>query len=258
MSNFFLKSRIIMPKLFKKVLWGDRERWGLIIKEEDPCWKEWQNKYSDFYIQNQREGIGTYVNDAGYAIMNDINLDGKRVLEIGAGDIRHIKYWSGNPAQYILADTSDSMMDFAKKRLADKDISYKTLKVTRNKPLPVDDESIDVIISFYSLEHIYPLGPFLDEASRLLKPNGIIIGAVPTEGGLAWGLGRFLTSRRWFRKHTTIDPDKIICWEHPNFADEIFHALNNKFKAQKIRCWPIPWISILDINLVIRFIYKKI
>lgn len=257
MNIFSLKIRKIMPKIFKKVLWGDRERWGLIINEEDPCWKEWQNEYSDFYIENQREGIGIYVNDAGYAIMDDINLKGKRVLEIGAGDIRHIKYWSGNPAEYILADISDDMMKFAKSKLDDNNVSHQSIKVERDKPLPLKDNSVDIVLSFYSLEHLYPFQPYLDEIKRVLKPNGILAGAIPAEGGLSWGLGRFLTSRRWFKKNTSIDPDKIICWEHPNFADEIIEGLNKSLTKRKLKLWPFSLIPILDLNLIVKFKYSK-
>ena len=48
--------------------------------------------YTEFYQANQRQGIGTRINDAGYTVMSNIDLTGKRILEIGAGDIRHIKY----------------------------------------------------------------------------------------------------------------------------------------------------------------------
>ena len=37
------------------------------------------------------------VNDAGYGVMSSIDLTGKRVLEIGAGDIRHMKFGVVNP-----------------------------------------------------------------------------------------------------------------------------------------------------------------
>ena len=255
--EFFIKSRKIVPKFFSKALWGDRQRWGLKVQEEDPCWKEWQNKIGDFYVENQRRGVGTYVNDAGYSIMNEIDLEGKCVLEIGAGDIRHMKYWIGNPSKYILADISDSMMRFAKKKLKDKNINYETLMLNRNDSLPLKDESVDIIISFYSLEHIYPLKPFLNDICRLLKPNGSLIGAIPAEGGFAWGFGRMLTSRRWFKNNTTIDPDKITCWEHPNFADKIISTLNNQLTKKKIKCWPFSLLPLLDINLIIRFIYNK-
>jgi ubiquinone/menaquinone biosynthesis C-methylase UbiE len=121
--------------------------------------------------------------------MSDINLNGKSVLEIGAGDIRHLKYWKGNPAKYVLADVSADMMSYAAKCLKDAAISASELLVKRNEPLDLPDDSIDYIVSFYSLEHLYPLRPYLEDMKRVLKPGGTLIGAIPAEGGLAWGGG---------------------------------------------------------------------
>ena len=249
--------RNLLPKSLRTSLWGDRERWGLTPVPEDVCWKEWQGRSTDFYKENQREGIGTRVNDAGYEVMSSIDLAGKRVLEIGAGDIRHMKFWRDEPAEYVLADVSDEMMALAKKRVEERGISYRTISVERNQPLALEDASVDVIVSFYSLEHLYPLRPYLDEFKRLLKPGGHLVGAIPAEGGLAWGSGRMLTSRRWFKKNTTIDPDKIICWEHPNFADQILGELDQVFKREAVEHWPLGWLPLLDLNLVIRFLYLK-
>ena len=250
--------RHFMPHFFRARLWGDRERWGLTADEKDSCWQEWLDTYPAFYIANQREGIGTRVNDAGYRVMSGIDLTGKRVLEIGAGDIRHMPHWRGQPAEYLLADISADMMHFACKRLAEAGVSYKSLLVERHQPLPIDDASVDVIVSFYSLEHLYPLRPYLDEMFRVLKPGGTLIGAIPAEGGLAWGGGRMITSRRWFKKNTGINPDKIICWEHPNFGDQIIEELDQVFDRQTVVHWPLRWPPFLDINLVLRFHYVKL
>lgn len=211
----------------------------------------------DCYQATQREGVGVMINDAGYKIMSRIDLSGKTVLEIGPGDIRHIQFWRENPAKYILADVRQTMLDKAIDRLLARDISIQSLFVRRGQPIPLEASSLDVAISFYSLEHIYPLGPYLHELNRILKPGGVFMGAIPAEGGLAWGGGRMLTSRRWFKKNTTINPDKIICWEHPNFADQILAELDQVFVRQKVSYWPFPWLPLLDCNLVIKFIYGK-
>jgi hypothetical protein len=82
------------------------------------------------------------------------------------------------------------------------------------------------------------------------------VGAIPCEGGMAWGLGRFLTSRRWLMANTTINPDKLICWEHPNFADFILNTLNKKGLKQHLSFWPFV-IPSIDINLIAKFVFKK-
>ena len=195
--------------------------------------------------------------DAGYAVMSSIDLTGKCLLEIGAGDIRHMKYWRGVPAEYLLADISQEMMAFAQKRMEDSGVAYRKLLVGRNKPLALEDASVDVIVSFYSLEHMYPLLPYLYEFKRLLKPGGFLIGAIPAEGGLPWGVGRAITPRRWFKKRTTIDPDKIICWEHPNFADQILDQLDKVFTREIVKYWPLPLLPLIDTNLVVRLLYSN-
>jgi SAM-dependent methyltransferase len=249
--------RSLLPHRLRVPLWGDRERWGLEVKETDPCWKEWERTYLDFYAANQREGVGTKVNDAGYRVMAEIDLSGKRVLEIGPGDIRHIAFWRGRPGEYLLADIQAGMLDKAERKLADAGVPFRSLLVRRGERLPLEDAAVDVVVSFYSLEHIYPLDPFLKEVDRVLSPGGVLIGAIPAEGGLAWGGGRLLTSRRWFRKHTSIDPDKIICWEHPNYADQVIAELDRVLERQRTEFWPLAWLPLLDANLVIRLVYRK-
>ena len=57
--------------------------------------------------------------------------------------------------------------------------------------LPIESESKDIIITFYQLEHLNPLEEYLKEYPRVLKPNGLLVGA-HHEGGVAWGFEDFL------------------------------------------------------------------
>ena len=246
-----------LPRAIRSRLWGDRERWGLTIREKDTCWAEWNRISLEFYAANQRQGIGTAVNDAGYRVMSRVDLSGKRVLEIGPGDIRHTAFWQGKPDEYWLIDIQSGMLEQAKHKLGTANVPFQSRLVQRGEALPLPDASIDVVVSFYSLEHIYPLAPYLEEIDRVLAPGGKLIGAIPTEGGLAWGTGRALTSRRWLKKHTRLDPDKIICWEHPNFADEIVAQLDRRFEQVHTGFWPLPGLPLLDFNLIIHFVYHK-
>ena len=238
-------------------LWGHRERWGLAVRADDPCWRQWEQTSLRFYQANQRSGVGAAVNDAGYRVMSRVELSGQQVLEIGPGDIRHLAHWRGRPDDYVLVDVSSEMLDQAARALDRARVPYRRMIRRRGDPLALPDCSLDVVVSFYSLEHLYPLGPQLQEIERVLRPGGTLIGAIPAEGGLAWGAGRLLTSRRWLKRHSTIDPDKIICWEHPNMADEILAALDDRFDRERVATWPLPWLPLLDINLIITFVYRK-
>lgn len=254
MAYFTLGHRL---PYIKRFLFGDRKRFGLVTNKEDPCWKEWEKTYTKFYENTQKKSIGDLVNKAGYRIMRDISLAGKKVLEIGPGYIQHIDHWPDKPLHYTCADINEKFLEASRDILSKNDIKHDTMLIAQDQPhiLPLPDNSVDVIVTFYSLEHLHPFENFLDEYKRVLSKEGIIIGAIPAEGGLGWGLGRFLTSRRWLKNNTTINPDKIICWEHPNFASHILQNLDIHFTRKKISFWPF-YIPLPDFNLIIKFIYQ--
>ena len=119
--------------------------------------------------------------------MPAIDLSGKRVLEVIAGDIRRMSHSRGQPAESPLEDVSTDLMDFARARLTDAGIPNKFLPVGRHQALPIDHAYLDVIVTFYSLEHLYLLCPYFEEMCRLLNPAGTRSGTIPAEGGPAWG-----------------------------------------------------------------------
>ena len=249
----------LLPNPVATPLFGDRKAYGLVPDESDPQWQEWQKEYIRFYQSNQKQGIGKRVNDAGYDVLRHVDWAGKSIVEIGPGLIPHLGMWTEPPARYIAVDISQDFLNATQERLhqAHPDCPFTGVQQTeRDSVLPLQDGSADMIVTFYSLEHLYPLDQFLDDYKRVLKPGGLVVGAVPNEGGLAWGLGRFLTSRRWIHKNTTINYDKIICWEHPNFVDTIIRGLDQRFERQYRTQYPLS-VPLYDMNLVTRFIYRK-
>lgn len=255
MSEFQIRN--YLPYFFKKRLWADKKKFGLSPYKNDKFWEEWLKTYSNFYFENQRNNIGNFVNDIRYRIMSKLDLKNKKILEIGARDIRHMNYWKDYPKKYIFAVVSADMMQFAEQKFNIDLIPYENIFLNKNQTLPFKDNSIDVIVSFYSLEHLNPINLFLDDLKRLFKEGGIIVGAITTEGGLAWGLGRMLTTRNLFLKKTNIKPDEIICWKHPNLSDKILLDMNKVFNRKKGIYWPFNIIKNIDFNLKISFIYKN-
>ncbi len=253
-----IRVRELLPLGLRKILWGDRNRWGRTPQEDDPTWREWTEEvYPTFYQSHQRRGFGRTVNFAGYSVMGRVSLAGKRVLEVGAGDLLHTHFWQDEPDELVLVDVHEHMLDAAVKALGNRGFKVTPVLLTPGQPLPVEDASVDVIVTFYSLEHLHPLDAYLDEYMRVLRPGGELVGAIPAEGGLAWGVGRALTSRRWLRKNTAIDPEKLICWEHPNFSDEVIQALEGRLRRNELSRWPLGLLPLDDPNLILRFRYVR-
>jgi SAM-dependent methyltransferase len=218
--------------------------------EGDKDWAKWCKIYGDVYRSTQRNSILTSkVNDAGYEILNDIDFTGLSVAEIGPGGGYHLNKFSTKPKNYFAIDVASEFLVDLQKKVEVLGTNFTPVKVEPYNPtIPLQDVSQDVIITFYSLEHLHPLEQWLDEILRILKPGGLLIGAIPAEGGLAWGIGRFLTSRR------TVKRD--YGWEHPNFSDEIINLLRKKTLEVKTQKWPIPFAPI-DFSFVVKFIFKK-
>lgn len=248
-----------LPYRIFSPLFGNRRKYGLEIINNDPCWSQWSEKYHDFYTNTQKKGVGSIINNAGYNVLKKINLDGLNVLEIGPGGLFHINYWKGKPKHYTLVDLDEAFLNTASDKLKTHDISFEKKITTRNAngAIPVENNTFDLIISFYSFEHLYPFSSHLKEMLRVLKPDGKIVGAIPAEGGLAWGIGRYFTSRKWLLKNTTINPDKIICWEHPTTSIQILNEMNKEMSSCYINFWPFK-IPFVDMNLIIQFIYQKL
>ena len=249
----------LLPYSIQRVLFGDRDRFGLIPQECDREWMVWQEKaVSDFYLNTQKKSLGNFIHRLGFSCLSKVEFGEKDVLEIGPGIIGHMKYIKKKPRKYVLCDIREEALRLGESVVRGAGVPCEAILLDEGvkAELPFSENSFDIIISFYSLEHLNPLSEYLLEMGRVLRGRGVLVGGIPCEGGLAWGLGRFLTTRRYVRKKYGINYDKIICWEHPNFADDIIEQLDSHFIRQHVTLHPFPVLP-MDANLVVSFVYRK-
>ena len=97
--------------------------------------------------------------------------------------------------------------------------------------LPFKDGKIDAGVSLYALEHVFHLEDAVREMSRVVKDGSTFCVGLPCEGGLAWTLGRKLTSERTMSKRFNLDYKKYIRLEHCNTANEVISVLNKNFNV---------------------------
>lgn len=245
-----------LPKKLFNLLFGNREKFGRYAIIGDPDFKRWQEYYTQFYTHTQKNSIGRYVNHLGFQISRKIDLTNKDVLEVGPGYIEHLVYNHTRPKQYILADVRPDFLDYSSRYLEDFNVTNVVKLAVTGTTLPLKANSVDVIFTFHQLEHIFNLEDYLRELKRLLRPGGLIVGAVPCEGGLVWGLGRLLFSRSYATKALKINYDKIICWEHPNFVDTVKNILDKEFFQVESFRKPFSFLP-YDLNFSWSFIYRN-
>ena len=251
--------RKFLPKFLTNELFGDRERYGRRPPEGDPDWERWLSLYPTILQETQKQSfLANRVNEAGYTILSKHRLDGLNICEIGPGHGTHLEHFCGNPAQYTVFDVCEDFFSHLQQECIDRDFQFKAHLVQPYEPkLPVESESQDIFLSFYSMEHLEPFGPWLHEILRTIKPGGLFLGAVPAEGSIAWGLGRWLTTKNALKKQFQLDIRKIVCWEHPNFCDEMMQTISqHPHNRLDIEAWPLRNMP-YDLSLILKFTVKK-
>lgn len=124
--------------------------------------------------------------------------------------------------------------------------------------LPFKSASIDRASSVYALEHIYYLEDALAEIARVLVAKAKFLVGLPCEGGLAWTLGRKLTSERTMSKRYNVDYRRYIALEHCNTAARVEKAMSFHFRQIERKLFPLPFLPLIGGNLTLSIAAEKI
>ena len=116
-------------------------------------------------MPTEQQGVGTYVNDVGYMVMNNLHLDNKLFLRLA---LKYTTFTSG------LVNVRDIYLlifllklHLAKAKLGRPGISSQLLHLELDQSLMLKDNSVDVSVNCYSLEYLYPLRPYLENLKRV-------------------------------------------------------------------------------------------
>jgi len=156
------------------------------------------------------------------------SIKGKNILELGAGNLNHIRYESN-------FDNYDIVEPFF-----DLYINSPYLSSVRKifNSLEQVDHSYDKIVSIATLEHLLDLPKEINLCKRLLKKDGTFQIAIPCEGEFAFKLGWKLTTGLAFKLKHKLDYSILMEHEHVNTLDEIYSILENNFKITKFQRSP--------------------
>jgi 2-polyprenyl-3-methyl-5-hydroxy-6-metoxy-1,4-benzoquinol methylase len=131
-------------------------------------------KNSNYSLVNDSNKLG-YKDRTLIKILNDYGISNKNCLDIGPGSGRWINFLKKQKSKNIYAvDISDKVIDINKTN-CDKIFKLDFEK----KKIPLQNNSIDLIICLEVLEHLRQPDHFLKEIMRLLKKDSIAVFSIP-------------------------------------------------------------------------------
>ena len=101
---------------------------------------------------------------------------GKRVLDVACGEGYGTALLARTAREATGVDVSPAAIEHAKATYGN--ARFLCAPCTK---LPLGDASIDVVVSFETIEHIDEQAPFLDEIARVLAPGGVLILSCPNK-----------------------------------------------------------------------------
>lgn len=206
---------------------------------DDAMWLRWKAHIASAY-ESTCYGTGAVgrVSLAGHELLErplSSESEFRRVLEVGGGGYDHRPHVRHRFTEYVRSD-----------------IDARTLGgrgcQCDGRALPFQTGAFDRLISIYNLEHLLEPHLVLKEWARVVRPGGVLSIAIPTEGGVAWGLGRRLTTRRHFRR-LGFDYDYILAREHVNSCSRLVALIRHYFPARQESWYPLR-VPSAHLNLV--------
>tara|TARA_B100000795_G_scaffold219031_1_gene173240 strand:- start:97 stop:804 length:708 start_codon:yes stop_codon:yes gene_type:complete len=196
--------------------------------------QKFKDIYKEHYTSNRGgNGLTNFISQKMESWMHKktATISGKNILELGAGNLNHMKYEKSYDCYDIVEPFSDLYK--GSPRLPSVKNIFNTLEEIS------DDHRYDKIITVATLEHLVDLPKEIKICKKLLKREGRLQIAIPCEGEFAFKLGWMLTTAIAFRLKYKLDYSKLIKYEHINSIDEILIILKNNFKITKFERSPL-------------------
>src|SRR5581483_6067845 len=109
---------------------------------------------------------------------------GKVVLDIACGTGYGTKLLAQSAKKAYGVDIDPNAVKYAKENYSAKNTEY---LVGDGESIPLDDGSVDLLVTFETIEHVRNYRKFLDEIIRVLKPDGLAIVSTPNDLEFAEG-----------------------------------------------------------------------
>ncbi len=132
------------------------------------------------------------------AVLDHLELDGKRVADIGCGDGSLGRLMAARGAHVAGIDINPEVIEKAR---AAEPVSDESFVVGSGDAMPFEDESRDMVVFMHSLHHMPPeqQRKAIAEARRVLAPEGELFFSEPLPEGTRYELNKLVADERDLR-----------------------------------------------------------
>jgi len=187
------------------------------------------------------------------------SLEGKKLLDVGCGVGYYFQYFRGIGAKELVGvDVGEELLETTKKV----NPFVKTV-AARAENLPFPDEYFDIVISLGLVEHFKNPEPVLNEFTRVLKVDGILITETPNKLNLIFTIYKILNRRKlvwehwWGRQDLIREIQKIPNLKFEEFTSSIvfpwYAATLLNHKISRLLGFPKPMVGLEHTRLLRNF-----
>ncbi len=184
----------------------------------------WFDAFAQHYDGWYQSELGSFVDKVQKQLIEEaaeLKIN-EKVLDIGSGTGNYSLWLAQRGLEVTAIDQSKEMMNIAKKKAEEKNRRIEWI-LENAQYLPFEDNSFDLVISVTAIEFMDNPTHVIQEAMRVLKPNGrLVIGVLTKES--AWGD---------MYKKAAEDPMSIFAKAHLYTEEEIPKLLSQDFILKK-------------------------
>ena len=138
---------------------------GVVVRRGDTLagYEAWATTYDE-----PRNSLFDVDEPVLHAILDE--LPAGTVLDAACGTGRYAAYLAGRGHRIVGVDSSPAMLGRARARVPDG-----TFLSGELHELPVDDDSVDIVVCALALVHVPSLAPVMAEFARVLRPGGHLV-----------------------------------------------------------------------------------
>jgi ubiquinone/menaquinone biosynthesis C-methylase UbiE len=170
---------------------------------------------------NQQARISTNTEIAGELL----NLDGKKVVDVGCGEGRFTRFLAQSAAQTSGLDINQVSLDRARAKAREESIDV-DWRQGRAEEMPFADESLDLVVFSNSLHHVAMehMVAALQQAARVLKPGGDLYIMEPVAAGNYFEATRLVNDESIVRNKATAAIHEVSAKDFEPVTEVSYHA----------------------------------